>query len=282
MAKIIFSGFADEYSRDPHSQIEGLNTLGFTHIEPRFIGEKNVSELTEDEARVLREKLDAAGISVYSVGSPLGKIPLDGDFDAHLVLAEQVFKVANILGATRIRMFSFYLPDGKSCEECRDLVIARLGAMLDLADKYGLVLCHENEHGIYGENADRCLDLMRAFGGRLRAVFDMGNFVLDGVEPYPYAYGLLADYIDYFHIKDSLPEGAIVPPGLGKARIADILRSHLARGNDFVVSLEPHLQLFSGLNSLTGSKFENPYKFNSLEEAFLEAGRRLRDIADSL
>ena len=88
MAKFILSAFADEYSPDPSEQMAVLKRLGYTHLEPRFIGEKNISTLTEGEARELRSALDAAGIRVYSVGSPLGKIGLSDDFGAHLALAE--------------------------------------------------------------------------------------------------------------------------------------------------------------------------------------------------
>ncbi len=282
MNKIIISAFADEYSSEVPQQLEALSALGIKHIEPRFIGDRNIADLSDGEARELKAQFDAHGVCVSAIGSPLGKISLNDDFDAHLEQAERVFKIANILGAKNIRMFSFYLPEGRTRAECRDEVIAKLTAMLDLADKYGVTLCHENEARIYGETPEMCLDLLEALGGRLRCVFDMGNFVLDGCEPYPHGYELLCDYIEYFHIKDSLPERAIVPPGLGKAHIAEILAAHAARGREFTVTLEPHLELFSGLNSLTGSKFENPYKFETKEQAFLEAGERLKAIIEKI
>ena len=50
------------------------------------------------------------------------KIALDGDMDAHLETARRVFETANTLGAKYIRMFSFYLPEGKTREECRGQV----------------------------------------------------------------------------------------------------------------------------------------------------------------
>lgn len=282
MAQILLSAFADEYSHDPRLQVEVLKKHGFGYLEPRFINGKNIADLTEDEAQQLRALLDEGGISVYSIGSPLGKISVDDDMSEHLERAERCFRNARILGATRVRMFSFYLSEGKSREECRDEVLRRVGALLDLADKYGLILCHENEAKIYGEDPKHCLDLLSHFGGRLRCVFDMGNFVLDGCEPYPYGYELLCDYIDYFHIKDSLAEGAIVPAGLGQAHIKEILAAHKALGKDFVITLEPHLETFAGLNSLTGSTFVNPYKFENERVAFDEAAARTLEIVASI
>lgn len=282
MANIKISAFSDEYSPKLDEQLQGLGKLGFYLMEPRFFDGVNVSELTEEEAKSIAYKLNSAGVLVYSVGSPLGKISITDDFDKHLELAKNTFRNAKILGASRIRMFSFYFPDTMTREQARPFVIERLGKLLDLADEYGLTLCHENEGRIYGENADQCYDILSHFGGRLRCVFDMGNFLLAGEEPYPYAYNLLKDYIDYFHIKDGLEEGAIVPPGLGNAKIYEILKAYTAEKSEFVITLEPHLETFSGLNKLTETSFDNPYKFASPEEAFLEAGKRLKDIVNSL
>lgn len=53
-------------------------------------------------------------------------------------------------------------------------------------------------------------------------MLDMGNFVLDGYDAWN-AYKLLEEHIEYFHVKDSLAAGAVVPAGKGEARIADIL-----------------------------------------------------------
>ena len=281
MAKFILSAFADEYSPDPQEQLSVLKKLGYTHLEPRFIGKKNISTLTEGEARELRSALDAAGIRVYSVGSPLGKISLSDDFGAHLALAENCFRVANILGATRIRVFSFYLKDGQTRDGAFPEVAERMTALLDLADAYGVTLCHENEARIFGESPEDCKRLLDAMGGRLRAVFDMGNFVLDSYEPMA-AYALLSDYVDYFHIKDALYERAIVPAGLGEAKIAEILATHIEKGKDTVITLEPHLESFGGLNRLTDSTFKNPYVFESVGAAFLAGAEHLAAVLASI
>lgn len=277
MAKFILSAFADEYSRDVNEQTAVLNRLGYTHLEPRFVADKNISELTEDEATELAATLTAAGIKVYSVGSPIGKINLADDFDAHLELAENCFNIANILGATRVRMFSFYLPEGKTREECFTAVIDRLNSLLDLAEKYGITLCHENEARIFGESPEDCKRLFDATCGRLRAVFDMGNFVLDKYDPVK-AYALLEEHIDYFHIKDALYVRAIVPAGLGDAKIGEILATHLARHGDTVITLEPHLESFDGLNKLVGATFENPYVFEDGKAAFLAGADHLAKV----
>ena len=279
MSNILLSSFSDEYNRDIDKQIEILSLRGIKYFEPRFIGDKNISELTESEARELKGKLDSASIKASAIGSPLGKINLSDDFDKHLEDAKRVFTTANILDTKSIRMFSFYLRDGQTREEARGEVIDKLARLLELADEYSLTLCHENEANIYGETVEYCHDLLKCFGGRLKCVFDMGNFVLDGCIPYPHGYETLKEYIEYFHIKDSISDGAIVPAGRGEAHIEEILRAHKAYATkDFFISLEPHLETFSGLNKLASKQFENPYKFASQEDAFIGGLDALEDI----
>ena len=282
MNKYIISAFADEYSPETEKQLIAMNVFDITHIEPRFLDKKNVSDLTEDEAYAVKALFDKYGIKINSIGSPIGKIKLDGDMEAHKKKTEHVCKIANIFGAKYIRIFSFYGADGEDILDCRDRVFDALEALISIAEQYNVRLCHENEAKIYGERPEKCLELLEHFGGRLGCVFDMGNFALEGYDPMA-AYEMLSPYIDYFHIKDSLAAGAIVPPGCGEARIEDILKLHAKDGDGEVfVTLEPHLQTFSGLNALVGKGFDNPYKYDTLQDAFSDAVTKLKEILEKI
>lgn len=278
MGKIILSAFADEYADSFEEQLQGLCKLGISHIEIRHVNKKNISVLTKEEVIEVKELLDRYGIKVSAIGSPLGKIKLDGDMVGHLETAKRVFEYANILGAKYVRMFSFYAPNGQDITEIKDEVFSALKKLLALAKEYGVILCHENEAKIYGDIPERCRELLDTFPD-LACVYDMGNYVLEGVDPYPEAYRLLKDRIAYFHIKDALSAGAIVPPGCGEAKIAEILAEHKKESDGvFFVSLEPHLELFSGLNALVGRSFENPYKYPDPKTAFADAANRLKEF----
>ena len=67
--------------------------------------------------------------------------------------------------------------------------------------------------------------------------------------------------------------------GCGEASIPEIF-AQVKKGfnRDVLVTLEPHLETFSGLNQLVGKSFENPYKFESPEAAFDEAVKRIKEI----
>lgn len=277
MKNFTLSAFTDEYSSDFDRQIEAAKQFGFDMLELRGADGKNVADMTLAQVRGYAEKLADNGIGVSAIGSPLGKIALDGDMDAHMETARRVFEFANLLGTKNIRMFSFYGAEGTPVTACRNQVIDALGRMIELAKTADVTLCHENEAKIYGDTPKRCLELMELFGGDLKCVFDMGNFVLEAVDAWE-AYQLLKPHIRYFHIKDALAAGAVVPPGKGEAQIQKILLDYAANHTNTFITLEPHLQTFGGLNALVGKAFDNPYKYPDCETAFSDAVTKLKAL----
>jgi sugar phosphate isomerase/epimerase len=137
-------------------------------------------------------------------------------------------------------------------------------------------MCHENERGIYGDNADRCLELLKEFDGRLGCVFDPANFIICGVEPFPYAYELLKTHITYMHIKDALRNGTIVPAGQGIGGFPELLAViNKVHTGDFILTVEPHLRVFAGLDKLgNDTNVANTYATSA--EAFAAAITNLR------
>ena len=82
--KIILCGFADEADPSIDGQIEALKENNISLLEIRGVDGRNISEVTPDEARELRKKFDDNGISVWSLGSPIGKININDDFDKEI------------------------------------------------------------------------------------------------------------------------------------------------------------------------------------------------------
>ena len=278
MGKILLSAFSDEFADAFDEQLAGMRDFGIDYIELRHVDKINVSALTEGQVAEAKRKLDASGIRVSAIGSPLGKCRLD-EIDAHLETAKRVFETACALDTSFVRVFSFYAPEGREITSMRGEVLDALERLVLLAREHGVILCHENEAKIYGDVPTRCLELIRHFGGELKCVFDMGNFVLEGVDPYPEAYKLLREHIAYFHIKDALAAGAIVPPGAGDAHIKELLDAHRSYAKeDFFVSLEPHLQVFSGLDGLVGRAFQNPYEYPDAKTAFTDAVTKIKEL----
>jgi len=273
------AAFADEASKNLTEQIDALhaNQIGF--LEMRGVNGQNVSELDAAAARAAARELKAADIAVWSIGSPIGKIKLSDPFAPELERFQRLLETADITGATRLRLFSFYGAEG---EGAFDAVCERLDRLIDAARGSGIVLCHENEKAIYGENAARCLQLHQALPA-LRAVFDPANFVQCGQDTIE-AWEMLAPYVDYMHIKDCrAADGVIVPPGTGDANLPYVLKKYAEQGGE-VLTLEPHLKVFKGLSELEG--VDRPkvsdLMFATGREAFDFAAASLRDVIQTL
>ena len=97
MAKLTLSAFSDEYSDSLVEQCSALNGFGIEYMEMRGVNGKNVSTLSKEEVANAKKVLSDYNIKVSSIGSPLGKIKIDGDLDAHIETAKRVFETANEL-----------------------------------------------------------------------------------------------------------------------------------------------------------------------------------------
>lgn len=279
--KFKLAAFADESSPILSGQIDALKRNGFGHLEIRNINGKNVSDLTLAEAGEIAAQLADHGLSVKSLGSPIGKIPVDGDYAAHLDLYKHTLDLAGVFGADRIRLFSFYIPAGVDPASCRETVLRRMEDFVTLAKPHGVTACHENEKGIYGDIAVRCLDLHQNVPG-LAAVFDPANFIQCGQDTLE-GWAMLESYVNYMHIKDALPNGSVVPPGEGIGNVPVLLEKFAAQGGQ-LLSLEPHLSDFVGLKALERegeASIVGALSFESNEAAFDHAAKALRCLIDN-
>jgi 3-dehydroshikimate dehydratase len=266
---VTLSGFADEISPDLNEQLDTLQSLEIQYIEFRGVWNKNVLDLTSEELSKVKATLDERGMGVSAIGSPIGKVSIESDFDEYKSLVQHAIDVANRMETPYIRMFSFYIND---LDRDRDEVMRRMQAMVDMAAEGGVTMLHENESAIYGELPERCLDLHQTVeGDNLRATFDPANFVVAGVRPYDDAYPLLEPYITYFHIKDAVrSERRVVPAGKGDGQIRELMAAAKRSGYDGFLSLEPHLQVAGRSSGFTGP------------ELFGTAVRALREILDEV
>ncbi|NLN29387.1 MAG: sugar phosphate isomerase/epimerase [Firmicutes bacterium] len=259
------TGFADEISPELQEQLDTLESEGLRHLEFRAVWGKNVLDLSDEEVDRVAKGLGQRGVMVSSVGSPIGKIGINDDFDEHLKRFERALWCAKRLDAPYIRIFSFFVPKGEA-RSYRDEVLRRLRSLAERAEKEGIILLHENEKEIYGDVPERCLDIVESVGSpNLRLVWDPANFVQVGIKtPYDAGYEMLRPYIEYIHVKDALFEnGQNVPAGEGDGQIPETVAALRDSGFDGFFSMEPHLQVaerFSG--------FSGPELFKKATQAF--------------
>ena len=249
--EIKITGFADEIGEDFDLQLTVLKELGMSYIELRSAYGKNIAEYSVEEAKGLKEKMDACGIQVSAIGSPIGKIGVNDDFEVHFEVYKNVVELAKLFKTSYIRMFSFYVEEGDDFSKYTASIIEKLIRLRDYAAENNITLLLENEKGVYGDNAVRSKELLEVlYNENFKAAFDPANFVQcnqDVIE----AYEMLKPYIGYFHMKDALfGTHQVVLLGAGEGRIAELLEK--AKEDNIVqfYSLEPHLTEFIGLDSL--------------------------------
>ena len=274
MQKFKLCAFADEAGDFLAEQIQALKENDISFLEIRNVDKINVSDLSFEKAKEIKHILDENEISVFSIGSPIGKIDIDDDFGAHLEKFKKTLEIADILGAKAFRLFSFYIEKGKNPDEYKNKVISQLGEFIKANENSGITLCHENEKGIFGDIASRCIEIHKALP-ELRAVYDPANFIQCSEDTIS-AFKNLSPYIHYMHIKDAASDGAIVPSGKGVGKIADLIKMY----NGEILTLEPHLYEFSGLKNLEKqgetSTISQSYKNN--REAFDAGVSALKNI----
>jgi sugar phosphate isomerase/epimerase len=250
------SGFADEITADLQIQCQTLNGLGIDFIEFRSAWNTNVLDLDDDRLEEAGRILASYGIRLSSVGSPIGKIAIGDDFEPHLVRFQRALHVANVLDAPYIRLFSFFIPSGEEPGRHRDEVLRRMAALATAAKGHGVVLLHENEKDIYGDEAQRCLDIVESVGSaQLRLAWDPANFVQCGVAPFTDGYAMLRPYLDYIQIKDAvMATGQVVPAGEGDGELSETLLALEADGFDGFFSMEPHLGTTATMGGFSGAE----------------------------
>jgi sugar phosphate isomerase/epimerase len=271
---IRLSAFADEISADLNEQIEVLQSEHIHFIDLRGVWNTNVLDLTDQQVGEIKQTLDANGIGVSAIASPIGKIPIDASFEEHLKRFRKAIELAQFFETPYVRIFSFYPPvsEGKASSgevnsdpsSWRNEVLRRLGEMISLVRDTNIILLHENEKAIYGDTIARCIDLVQTINDpHFQAIFDPANFIQCEQKPYPDAYEALRPWLCYMHVKDALSDGTVVAAGEGKAQWREILQQLRAEGFDGFFSLEPHLALSGQFQGFSG-----PELFRKASQAF--------------
>lgn len=260
--------FADEANENFDGQIIALKRNNIDLIELRTINGVNIKDITIEDAVVLSEKLKKNGIAVWAIGSPIGKIDIDCDFDEYKQTVRKICELANIFGAKRVRIFSFFNAYQKD-----SLVFARLQEIINIGKEYSVYMCHENEKEIYGDVKDRVLKLIKNVEG-LKTVFDPANFIQSD-ENVKLAFDELKEYTDYYHVKDvDAKTGEIVPAGEGDGMIKYMVDCL----DDVVMTIEPHLKVFSGYAMMDNTTLKSNREFKDGDQAFDFAVKSFKKI----
>jgi sugar phosphate isomerase/epimerase len=252
------SVFADEISPDLEEQIAEVQRAGLSGIDLRSVWGKNVLTLSDDEVAKIRAAIAASDLSISTIGSPINKLPFSLDNRRQqLKDLKRIIEIANTLEVPRIRIFSPYVESesSSSYEDVREW----LAEQVELAQKYDVVLLHENDWKYYGAYPANSMKLLQdLYGPHFKAAFDFSNAVLLGYAAIPHWFTWIIPYLDSLHIKDSVfkkaeeDEDVIVPAGEGDGKMLEVFKILKAEGWQGPLCIEPHLFKIGKNQGLSG------------------------------
>lgn len=274
------AAFADEISPNLDEQIEHCRRNGVMFFELRGVAGKNVLDFDVALRQEIKSKLDAAGMGVASIGSPIGKVAIDKPWQEHFDRFKIAVDLAEFFDSPFIRLFSYYPAGGEGKGDItlhRSEILDRFHQKIEYIKNRKPVLVHENEKGIYGDIGSRCVDLMQAVNSpKLRTAFDFANFVQCGEKPIN-NWPSLKPYTVHIHIKDALlGSGKVVPAGEGDGNIKEILADAWKSGYRGFLSLEPHLKVAGHSHGETGPELFKKAA-DALKKVCREAGIPLQN-----
>lgn len=225
MLRIPIGAITDEFSTDDLDVALGaMAEAGMTIAELRVVGGRNIIELSDAEVTAVRRRVEAHGMTVVSIASPLLKCVLPGGppldqrfqqdvfgavygFDDQPRLTERALAIAAAAGAGIIRVFSGWRTIDPP--RVQDQIVEALTALADQALARGLVIGLENEHACnVGTGAEAARLLAAVDHPALQLIWDPANASVLGETPYPAGYAALPlSRLAHVHAKDCVMSG---------------------------------------------------------------------------
>jgi sugar phosphate isomerase/epimerase len=249
------SAFADEINTDIQVQMDHLLENGIHFCAMRGCNGKSVMDLEDFQIKLAKTQFANRGIRFSCIGSPVGKIKITDPFEPELDRLKKAASLARAFETKVVRVFSFYIPEGDNPAQHRAEVLRRMTALADLAKSEGVNLELENEVGLYGDTADRHLEILEHLNRPyIKAAFDFANYLQSGDDPLT-AWPKLRKHVVDFHIKDGRKNEKIaVPIGQGDGKAREILQDAFNSNWAGFLTLEPHLSEAGQFSGFTGGK----------------------------
>jgi sugar phosphate isomerase/epimerase len=260
MPRLPIAAITDEFSPMLADALPFMQEIGMTGAELRVVDGKNILDLSDDELKRTRDLLDASGLKVVSIASPLLKCVLpnapgvDGRFQHDVFaskhtfedqprLTERAFQIAQFFEARIVRVFSYWRT--VQPERCESAIVEALSDLARLGAKEGVIIGLENEHACnVGTALETARILKLVTHENLMVVWDPANALCAGEEPFPGGYGLLdKKRIGHVHAKDChIEDGKPVwgPLGTRHVQWKEQIAALLTDGYKGYVSLETH------------------------------------------
>lgn len=205
------------------SLFEAIKSYGFTNVQFDFLSvcdEEMPRNIESDLAKRIRDAADSNGVKIVSVNGTFNMIDPDPEIRADgLLRFEELARHMHELGCRFVTLCTGsrskesmwrYHPDNQTEEAWLDL-LSTMRLVLDIAEKYDLILGLETEPNNVMNTAELCRKLIEHFDNtpRLQVIMDIANLFRPGmahpenVQPtMRYAFDLLSDRVYLAHGKD--------------------------------------------------------------------------------
>ncbi len=210
----------DEFSPDSLDRaLAAMDDLGMTFAELRIVDGKNIIDHTDAEIDSVRARVEARGMRVLSIASPVLKCTLPDappvaphiqqdmfssafGFDDQPRLARRAFEIAERTGASIVRVFSYWRSIDPGA--CFERVASALRELADRAEERRLIIGIENEHACNIATGGVTARLLAAVDHpALQVIWDPANALVAGETPFPEGYTHLPpSRIVHVHAKD--------------------------------------------------------------------------------
>jgi sugar phosphate isomerase/epimerase len=264
LPRLALAVIGDEIGPSLPEMISFCAEHGIRRLDMRTVGGRNLLGMSLGEVAAISDTLTAAGIKVPTFVSPMLKWPaedqptadgrvVDFAFDPTTCPIEDVaahaFDIATVLGATRLRAFSYLrYPDFDP-----DDLGPALDRFFQLAGLHDVTIELENEPVC---NVGSMAELAHFFSSQpesivetreeliqLRPLVDIANSYSMGLPPRDSEIATLAPLVDAIHLKDrDLAAERTVPLGDGDIPWAEELKRLLGgvKAKEVLVSIETH------------------------------------------
>ncbi len=260
MCRFPLAAITDEFSPDLETAVRAMMPIGMDRAELRVLWGRNIMDLDDEQIGRAKHILDLAGIKVIGTASPILKCalpdspPLDNRFEQDVFLSRRNyedqaqlirrgFEIAHKLGASMIRVFSFWRTVDPAA--CSGRIAEELYSLAQQAAGADLIIGLENEHACNAGTAAETAELLRiANHPNLKIIWDPANGYVAGERPYPEGYAALArQSLAHVHAKDCRIENGKpqwLPLGTGSLDWKGLMSALYSDGYKGAISLETH------------------------------------------
>ncbi|UQZ86329.1 Xylose isomerase-like TIM barrel [Paenibacillus konkukensis] len=276
----------DEVSQRIEEAIALAREFGLTALELRSVDGLPLHQLSQKRLEELRSQIQAAGMHVCALSTPVFKCALDSPEEvaqSRAVLARDL-AIAQLFGAKMVRGFSFWAKEGEPFGAALPAIVRQLSGIVPLLEEAGVTFLLEFDPAVYATNAAKVAQLVEAVASPyVKALYDPGNDIWDpdGELPYPDGYLHVKEHLRHIHLKDAVRkgdkiEGAAI--GMGQVDYRGLFAKLLEDGYNGYAMVETHYRLRS---ELTEEQLKRPSGY-AFSEGGEEASRQCLEHLFSL